>query len=157
MRSGQRVRHIRPRVCAGVDNTSLFQSLPRAKVGTPSLGLHIGREGASDIWPFLPVDAQPGEVVQRCLHKLGAAARGIEILYTQDKGSTCRPRTLGGERKGAGMTDVKESCGRRRQAPAIGGPCHAQRGLPVGINFQSIPRRRATFAAKAFTPHVSVA
>jgi hypothetical protein len=114
---------------------------------------------AVDIRAFLPEQAEPSKVLERGDGELGPATVGVQVFGPVDQLALRGLRAGGGQREGAGVSEVQVPGGRGGESSAVhdGRTRQAYSGLPVATNSQGTPNSAETAAAKAFTPQVSVA
>ena len=150
MRGRQAAFDVLTGLVARIDRTGGVETMPDlAEPGEP-LGLDIRGMRSADVGPLAPLQPEPAQVFDRRGGELRSAAAGIEVFGAIDE--RARRGAGRGEGERAGVTDV-QIAGRGRGYPSAG----HQSGLPVGMNSHFTPNSAATAAARAFTPHVSVA
>src|SRR5690242_11254810 len=75
--------------------------------------------GAATVRSFLPVQAKPSKVLNHRSYEFWFGPAAVEIFVPKDKLATLASRTLLGDPKCAGMTNVQKARGRWGQAPAV--------------------------------------
>ncbi|CDN45959.1 hypothetical protein BN871_JT_00040 [Paenibacillus sp. P22] len=53
------------------------------------LALRVRAAGAADVRAFVPVDAEPAQIRERCFRVFGSGAGAVDILHPQDERSSC--------------------------------------------------------------------
>jgi hypothetical protein len=96
-----------------------MESFESCTIVRTSFALVIGRVGAADIRTFGPCQSEPAKVVVHSLNEIQPEANGIQIVVAQDKHSSGGACAFRGDPKGAGVTKMKVTGRRRREAPAI--------------------------------------
>ena len=111
-------RDVRPRARAGKRTPGGEQPFDRCVVAGRALALPIRRERAAPIGPFVPVEAQPREVLEDA--RLGARrhARAIEILDAHDERAAAAARIQPGEQRRACVANVQAPGGAGRVTSA---------------------------------------
>src|SRR5262249_8882110 len=93
---------------AGVDGVQVFQTLERCCVSLEVFRL--------DERTYVPVEAEPGEVLKDPRAGLGTNAACVEALDWQDHPATCAADREPGDQERPGVTQVEPAGGRRSEA-----------------------------------------
>ncbi len=105
---------------AGVDVASGDEGAPGFEVERTALALVVGSVGASYVWAFGPLEAEPAEVFEHGMDVLGLAAVGVEVFIAEDERALVRLGSLGGDGEGAGVAGVEVACGGGGDAASVG-------------------------------------
>ena len=85
---------------------TIQQTPPGLTIEVVALALRIRSEGSALVRPFLPLQAQPTQILDQGVIKVRLRAVGIEILVAQDQGPSGGLRTLLGDPEGTCMAQV---------------------------------------------------
>jgi hypothetical protein len=114
------------RTGAGVKVTGLDQSIQRFPVERQTPTLIVGSARPAAIRAFLPLKAEPAQVIEHGLHKLRTATDAIEILIAQDEDPLLLSRAFLGDPERARVAQMQITRWGWCQTTAING----------GVNFQ---------------------
>ena len=81
-----------------------------------ALGLAVRPARAADVGPFVPVEAEPAQVLENALLGLPGRALGVGVLDAQDEGAVVAAREQPVEERGARVADVQLPGGAGREA-----------------------------------------
>ena len=125
VRSGSSVFQVLAGAGAWVDEAAIAQPAPCFKIKTAALTLRIravsSHRWAGKIRTFIPVESQPAEVIEHCLHELRARAMRIQVFIAEHEFPGARARPHVSHPEGARVAKVQVSGRRRRQAAAVRG------------------------------------
>ena len=119
MRSAQGRGQIFSRTATGIEEAALTQFLPSSEIDAVSLALDVRCIRASDIWPFLPIDAEPAQVVEHSRGIFCATSIRVQVFHTHHKGARCGDRPLVSREECACVADVQIACRRWREPATI--------------------------------------
>jgi hypothetical protein len=80
------------------------------------VGLAIRNVRAADVWPFVPVEAEPFEVGNKLIFEAGFTAFDVGIFDAQDHGAVLLARKKPVEQSGTGVPDMQMTGGGRGEA-----------------------------------------
>ena len=103
---------------AGVRAGGVEQRPRRGRVLADSLGLPVRRMRSADVWPFVPVESQPPQIVKDGPFRLARRSFDIGVLDTEHERAAVTPRQQPVEERRAGVADVEVSGWTRRKAHA---------------------------------------
>ncbi len=98
--------HVLTGFVAGIDVALVFQALPGFEEKMMALTLDIGSEIAADIGTFVPVAAEPAEVLDGTAGEFGFTALGVEVLFAVEDASAGLAGAFHGDPERAGVAEV---------------------------------------------------
>ena len=120
MRSAQGRGQIFSRTATGIEEAALLQLPPSSEIDAVSLALDVRCIRASDIWPFLPIDAEPAQVFERGRGIFCAAAIGVEVFHSHHEGADSGDGPLVSGEECPCVADVQIACRGGCEPAAIG-------------------------------------
>src|SRR5690606_23666350 len=102
----------------------------RLLVERPALRLEVGRVGPAYVRTLVPVESEPGELLEVPQHRLRARAGTVEVLDAHQESAAAQPGAGPGEERGAGVAEVQPAARRGGEASAVAG--HLA-GAPPGL------------------------
>ena len=112
MRGAGGLEHIAPRTCAREDESRRVEAFQGRAVGGKAGGLGDHR--------LTPAEAKPCEVLAHRIDELRSAAVAVQIIVAQQQLAAGLPGPLCRQPERARMPEVKQTCGRGREASAVG-------------------------------------
>ena len=82
------------------------------------LGRSIRAHGAADLWPFIPVEAEPAQILEDRRVGVGRRALDVGVFDAQDERTVLPARKQPVEERRADVADVKMACGARSESDA---------------------------------------
>ncbi len=120
IRRPRRLRHILPRAGTRINESPLTQRFPRRQIMLSPFALRVRPNGSPAIRPLGPRNSQPAQVLDHRFHKLGTAPLRIQVFIPKNQLPAAFRGSLRRNPKRPRMAEVQQTCGRRRQPPAIG-------------------------------------
>ena len=96
---------------AGVGEAPRLQHGQRRLVHGSPLALAVGAGGAAAVGAFVPVEAEPAQVVQHPRLRAGHRARGVDVLHPQDEQALVARAVLAGQQGRAEIAGVQVAGG----------------------------------------------
>ncbi len=104
---------------AGVNQAGIAQLLERAFVDKASFTLVVGCEGAAAIGTFLPLEAEPAQVLEHGGDELRLASREVQVFVAQDQAASSGLCALLRDPECARVAEVQVAGRGRREAAAV--------------------------------------
>lgn len=105
---------------ARVGEPRLHQLFDRLLIPRSPFGLHVRRIRSANVWTLVPIESEPGEIVDRLLPRTCFDARRIDVLDPQNDSPILLSRRQPSQQIRSRVTKVLRS-GWRWSEPAEGG------------------------------------
>ena len=116
MRRAGRRGHVGPRAGARINPLGGLQLLQGFLIERQPLRLHVRRVRPADIRAFVPIQAQPSQIVQRLLRRPALDSRRIDVLHPHDHSPAARPDRQPSQQVRSRIAHMLRPGRRRREA-----------------------------------------